>query len=102
MKVKLIKVADYDLDESKTVKMDYDVFRKMVGGMEGEGMPCRSMRVFSNIEEFKSCDERDLDTSESVHVLKNGNICVFLKEYKVQKIVDSNVVAADTKKDKGE
>lgn len=109
MKVKLVKVADYELDESKTTKIKYDIFEKMVGETKCDVTEdCRKMRVFASLDEFKSCNKNKIDTTQDVHILKNGNVCVFLKDasaFYVSKKDFSQFIGdatADTEENKGE
>lgn len=83
MKVNLIKEAVYELNEKKNSQVPFDVFVKMasVDVAKSSGNTFPKVRIFENIEEFKTFENfEDYDTTKDVHILKNGNICVFLKE----------------------
>ena len=84
MKVNLIKKAEFDLNESKCVKIPFDTFCKMasadLGAAHGNAYP--TVRVFANIEEFKKSENfSDYDSTQDVLVHNNGQIFVTIKDY---------------------
>ena len=84
MKVNLIKKAEFDLNESKCVKIPFDTFCKMasadLGAVHDNSYP--TVRVFANIEEFKKSENfSDYDSTQDVLVHNNGQIFVTIKDY---------------------
>lgn len=84
MKVNLIKKAEFDLNESKCVKIPFDTFCKMASADLGAGHDNSypTVRVFANIEEFKKSENfGDYDSTQDVLVHNNGQIFVTIKDY---------------------
>ena len=84
MKVNLIKKAEFDLNESKCVKIPFDTFCKMASVDLGAGHDNSypTVRVFANIEEFKKSENfSDYDSTQDVLVHNNGQIFVTIKDY---------------------
>ena len=84
MKVNLIKKAEFDLNESKCVKIPFDTFCKMasvdLGAGHNNSYP--TVRVFANIEDFKKSENfSDYDSTRDVLVHNNGQIFVTIKDY---------------------
>ena len=84
MKVNLIKKAEFDLNESKCVKIPFDTFCKMASAdldtVHDNSYP--TVRVFANIEEFKKAENFiDYDSTQDVLVHNNGQIFVTIKNY---------------------
>ena len=84
MKVNLIKKAEFDLNESKCVKIPFDTFCKMASAdldaVHDNSYP--TVRVFANIEEFKKSENfSDYDSTQDVLVHNNGQIFVTIKDY---------------------
>lgn len=83
MKVKLINVAEYELKDGRTTDMPFDTFVHLCGsvGTTGENLP--KARLFKTIEEFRnlsSSEMEEINQTETVRVLQNGQFIVFLKD----------------------
>lgn len=110
MKVKLINVAEYEIKDGKVSEIPFESFVNLCGGVGAnkvsENLP--NVRLFKTMGEFisLSADEIDnIDQSESIKVLPNGQFLVFLKgngnKEKTSKSTKSNATA-NTEEDKGE
>lgn len=108
MKVNLIKEAVYDLNEKKSSQVPFDAFAKMacVDFTKTSGNALPKVRIFETIDEFKQSENfEQYDTTKDVHILKNGQFCVFLKEEKTDVVLsngESDNATADTKEDTAE
>lgn len=83
MKVKLIKEAEYELNEEKSTKVPFGTFCKMsavdIDLCHDNSYP--KVRIFSDINEFRNAENFVLyDNTKDVYILSNGQFCVFLKE----------------------
>lgn len=88
MKVNLYKIdeAEFDIKESKSSRIPFDVFCKMgnIDLKKANGNTYPSARFFSNIDEFKVAAEKNhnqFDKTKDIYVMSNGKICVLLNEY---------------------
>ena len=84
MKINLIKKAEFDLNESKCVRIPFDTFCKMASvdldALNGNSYP--TVRVVANIEEFKNSGNfGDYDNTQEILVHNNGQIFVTIKDY---------------------
>lgn len=98
MKVNLIKEAVYDLPEKKCSQVPFDVFVKMssvnLSAVNGNNFP--RVRIFENIDEFKQTENFDqYDSTKYVHIMKNGQICIFLKENESDVILEESKEVVD-------
>ena len=103
MKVKRIKVAEYDLREGKADEIPFNTFSNLCGNNEKIGeKKLPTVRLFKSVDEFKNLTEderRMLDVSENVRILPNGQFLVFLRDENNEKIATttSTDATADTK-----
>jgi hypothetical protein len=85
VKVNLINIAEYDLNEAKNGKVPFGSFTELMGydqGKEPDGVNMPSARLFKTKEEFLSLSKvelQELDETKDVNVLSNGQFVVFLK-----------------------
>lgn len=81
MKVNLIKEAEYELNEEKCTKINFDTFSKMTNAkaFDQQSTTIPNVRIFSSVDEFRDCNLEMFDTTKDVYVLSNGQFCVFLK-----------------------
>ena len=89
MKVKLINVADYELNEEKASKIPFETFTKMCATESGTDKKLKEsdIKALPNVRLFKTIDDfrdecrivNDFDETHDILILSNGNILVTLK-----------------------
>ncbi len=88
MKVKLINVADYELNEEKVSKIPFETFTKMCPATpsdkklkEDDIKTLPNVRLFKTIDDFRDACQtaNDFDETHDILILSNGNILVTLK-----------------------
>lgn len=84
MKVRLIKSAEFDFNESKYTSLPFDVFKSLVGDSgDVSSESLRDVVVFENREDFiKNANRYHFDDEKPVSVSSKGQIFVFLSESK--------------------
>lgn len=86
MKVRLIKSAEFEFNESKYTSLPFDIFKSLVG--ESGDVSSESLRdvvVFENREDFiKNANRYNFDDEKPVSVSSKGQIFVFLSESKTE------------------
>lgn len=100
MKVRLLKQAEYDFNESKYTAIPSEVFTTLVGfGMREEELDPQVV-MFENKEDYlANVGKHDIDMSKSVYVSSKGQIFCFIKDDAKDVSEDGS---ADSEEGKGE
>jgi hypothetical protein len=108
MKVKLVNVAEYNINEDKVSEVPFNTFVNLCGGVgTGKAEDLPKVRLFKTMGEFISLstnEMEEIDQNESIRLLQNGQFLVFLKggnKEESNTTVKTNA-ATDTEKNKGE
>ena len=82
MKVRLIKSAEFEFNESKYTSLPFDVFKSLVGDSgDVSSEPLCDVVVFEDREDFiKNANHYNFDVEKPVSVSSKGQIFVFLSE----------------------
>ena len=83
MKVKLINVAEYNIKEDKVSEVPFETFVNLSGGVgTGKTEDLPKVRLFKTMGEFinlSTTEMEEIDQNESIRLLQNGQVLVFLK-----------------------
>lgn len=89
MKVNLIKIAEYNFDESKYTKIPFEAFVNMNHLPERDAHkpidiePMPKVRIFESLDEFKNAynwTTELYDEEKGVFLISNGKFGLYLKE----------------------
>lgn len=109
MKVKLINVAEYELKEGNATEIPFKTFVNLCGNVgASQDLSLPIVRLFKSMDEFRNLTTEemyDIEQTESIRVLPNGQFLVFLKKTTVNKEegIKSTLdnATTDTKENKG-